>query len=384
MASLSTLATYNNNYSENPVSGNAPSSAIHFDQLASDLDAIREEQRKLIGEQDARYIRRIVRIQRCAEIAGRIALMLGFLQPLFWVFGVLSLAVSKILDNMEIGHNVLHGQYDWMNDPYINSHVFDWDNACDSGSWKRVHNYEHHTFTNIVGKDRDYGYGLFRLSDDIPWRPKNRWQVVPYILLSSLFQWGVAYHELAAERVFFGKKKAGRESHVSAKQLKQAFFRKGGRIIFKDYVFFPLIAGPMWLPVLVGNFLANLLRNLWTSTIIFCGHFTEQAQAFTESECQNESRGQWYYRQMLGSSNLTGRRWFHIMTGHLSCQIEHHLFPDIPAHRYVAMAPKVEAVARQHGIPYNTGPFGAQYRTVLQRLFRYARPPQKDTLCTTE
>lgn len=347
-----------------------------FDALAADLDAIRDEQLAQVGDMDARYIRKIVRIQRGCDIAGRICLMLGFLHPLWWCVGVLALAASKILDNMEIGHNVLHGQYDWMNDPYLNSRTFEWDNACDSGSWKRVHNYEHHTFTNIVGKDRDYGYGLFRLSDDLPWKPKNRWQFINYFMLSVLFQWGVSYHELAGERVFFGKKKEGRNTHVSAASLKRAFFSKGGRVIFKDYIFFPLIAGPMWLPVLLGNVLANLLRNLWTSTIIFCGHFTEDAQTFTEADCQNESRGQWYYRQMLGSSNLIGRRWFHIMTGHLSCQTEHHLFPDVPAHRYVAMAPKVQAVARKYGIPYNTGTFWQQYRTVLQRLAKYSRKPQ--------
>ncbi len=244
-----------------------------FESLAVDLNKISKETRAKVGLEDANYIRKIIIFQRWAGIVGRITMVLGFIHPLFWGFGVLSLALSKILDNMEIGHNVLHGQYDWMHDPHINSRTFEWDIACDASSWKRTHNFEHHTYTNIIGKDRNFGYGLLRLSDDIPWKKKNRWQFLTYLNLSFQFEWGVAYHELAGKRVFFGKKKIQRKNAVSDKSLKNAFFGKISRQVFKDYLFFPLVAGPMFLPVLLGNILVNIIRNLWTSTIIFCGHF---------------------------------------------------------------------------------------------------------------
>ncbi|WP_223789314.1 fatty acid desaturase family protein [Marinicella meishanensis] len=347
---------------------------INYQQLAADLNAIKAATWQQVGTADAQYIRRLIRWQRGAEILGRITLMLGFFS-LWWLLpGMLLLAWAKIVDNMEIGHNVLHGQYDWMNDPLINSQTYEWDIAADAGSWRRIHNHEHHTYTNIIGKDRDFGYGLLRMSDDLAWRPKNRWQFITYLNLSLLFEWGVAYHELAAERVFKGRKKANRTSALSDDALKRMFFSKAARQLFKDYVFFPLLAGPLFVPVLLANLGANLIRNLWTSTIIFCGHFTEDVQTFHADDCANESQGQWYHRQMLGSSNLTGSRWFHLMTGHLSCQIEHHLFPDIPARRYPAMAAQVEAVANKHGIPYNSGSFWTQYRAVLQRLWRYSWP----------
>ncbi len=346
-------------------------------QLAKDLDAIRDEALSQVGEKDAKYIRTIIRIQRLAEIFGRITMVLGFIHPLFWLLGVILLSLSKILDNMEIGHNVLHGQYDWMNDANINSQTYEWDIASDAGSWKRVHNFEHHTYTNIIGKDRDYGYGLLRLSDDIPWKKKNSWQLFTYVNLSLFFEWGIAYHELAGARVFFGRKKADNNQQISDKELKKKFFSKAFRQIFKDYVFFPLIAGPMFLPVLLGNLTANFIRNLWTSTIIFCGHFTEDAHTFSQEECKDESRGQWYLRQMLGSSNFTGPRWFHILTGHLSCQIEHHLFPDIPAHRYIEISKKVEELAGKYQIPYNSGSFIKQYATVLRRIYTYSFPRKK-------
>ncbi|RJE70811.1 fatty acid desaturase [Pseudoalteromonas sp. MSK9-3] len=347
---------------------------INFTLLAQELDDIKQQTLSKVGQADADHIRRIIRIQRYCEWSARVLLMMGFLLPALWLIGVLLLAVAKILDNMEIGHNVMHGQYDWMNDKHINSRVYEWDIACDGQSWHRVHNYEHHTYTNILGKDRDFGYGLLRLSNDFKWRLKNSWQLLTYINLSILFQWGVSYHELAAERVFLGKQKQGRDSRVSHRMLKQRFFSKGTRQLLKDYVVFPVLAGPLFLWVFSGNLLANLIRNLWTSTIIFCGHFTEQTQTFEQQDCENESQGQWYYRQVLGSSNIQGGNTFHILTGHLSYQIEHHLFPDLPASRYQEIAPKVQAVLSKHDIAYNTGGFFKQYCSVLKRILRYSFP----------
>jgi len=346
----------------------------NYDLLGQQLDELRAKTMAKVGQEDANYIRRIIVWQRVFEWSGRIALLLGVINPVFWLFGVISLAIGKILDNMEIGHNVMHGQYDWMNDKHINSKSFEWDIACDGASWNRVHNYEHHTYTNIIGKDRDFGYGLLRLSNDFSWRVKNLWQFANYVALSVLFQWGISYHELAAERVFFGKKKENRENKVSHTELKKRFFSKGAKQLLKDYLFFPILAGPLFFWVLSGNFVANLLRNLWTSTIIFCGHFTGDVKTFSEQECENETKGQWYYRQALGSSNLKGGNWFHVLTGHLSFQVEHHLFPDMPAKRYREVAPEVKKILSEHGLNYNIGSFYRQYCSVLKRIIRYSFP----------
>ena len=344
----------------------------------NDLNEIREEVMAKVGEKDARYIRRVIRVQRVSEIMGRISLVLGFYHALFWIAGVALLALSKILDNMEIGHNVMHGQYDWMNDPHINSRNFDWDIWGDGESWKRYHNHEHHTYTNIIGKDRDYGYGLLRLSDDIAWRPKNRFQFITYTLLSSFFQFGIAYHEVAGERIFAGKRKETSTLPITREELKHSFFSKINRQVFKEYLFFPLLAAliswPLFFAVLAGNMIAEFIRNWWTSSVIFCGHFTENAQTFDQAECENESRGEWYYRQILGSSNFEGSRIFHILTGHLSCQIEHHLYPDVPAYHYVDMAKQVKNVCKKYDIPYNTGSFLQQYITVVKRIVKYSFP----------
>jgi len=357
----------------------APSKDV-LDAFAKELDDIREDTMAKVGQKDADYIRKVIRVQRIMDLGGRLMIVLGFLHPIWWVFGVLSLGFAKILDNMEIGHNVMHGQYDWMNDPNINSRNFDWDNAGDSNSWKRYHNHEHHTYTNIIGKDRDFGYGLLRLSDDIRWKPKHIPQFFTYMLLAILFEFGVAYHEVAGERIFMGKRRKVSHLPISREQLKNDFFSKIGRQFFKDYIFWPLLCFPVFLQVLAGNFVANLIRNLWTNTIIFCGHFTEDIHTFKASECENESQGQWYYRQILGSSNLEGSRLFHILTGHLSCQVEHHLYPDVPALHYPAMARKVQKVCEKYGVPYNTGGFWKQYFTVAKRILTYSFPTKKSAM----
>lgn len=336
--------------------------------LEQDLDAIRNDVLADLGERDARYIRRIIRLHRTLEVGGRVMMPFGFIPPVF-AAAVASLGLSKIIENMEIGHNVMHGQYDWMNDPALNSQTYEWDTVCTGDSWRQTHNYEHHTYTNVIGKDRDYGYALLRLSDDDPWKPAHSLQFINYILLSVFFQWGVGLHELESERL-----RRGEITLADKRQFLKAFLRKGGRQAFKDYLFFPLVTLPVAPIVLAGNISANLIRNLWSSTVIFCGHFTQDAETFHEQDCENESKGQWYLRQLTGSSNFTGSRWVHLLSGHLSYQIEHHVFPDLPAHRYREIAPRVQAVCEKYGLHYNTGSFAKQYGTVLKRIARFSLP----------
>jgi fatty acid desaturase len=70
-----------------------------------------------------------------------------------------------------------------------------------------------------------------------------------------------------------------------------------------------------------------------------CGHFPEGVQVFERRSIKDETRGQWYLRQMMGSANVSGSRTMHFMTGNLSHQIEHHLFPDLPSkHRTVRVS----------------------------------------------
>jgi NADPH-dependent stearoyl-CoA 9-desaturase len=339
-----------------------------IDALGEELDELRNRILADLGERDAEYIRRIIKAQRGLEISGRALLFAGFLPPA-WLAGVSALSLSKILDNMEIGHNVMHGQYDWMKDPALDSKRFEWDTACPSEQWRYSHNYMHHTHTNVLGKDRDIGYGVLRMSEDQPWRPRDLGNPLYAFVLMALFQWGVAVHDLEFERI-----EAGEVSLADKRNILLAIWRKGRRQVLKDYVAFPLLAGPAAPLVFTGNLTANLARNVWSFMIIFCGHFPEGTEEFSEEEVENETRGAWYVRQMLGSANLTGGRLFHILSGNLSHQIEHHLFPDIPAHRYAEIAVEVRDICERYGLKYNAGPLHKQFGSVVKKICRLALP----------
>jgi fatty acid desaturase len=347
-----------------------------LDELGRELDAIRQRVIADLGEADAAYIRGIVKRQQQLEVAGRVL----FYLPPAWPLAVVALAVSKILENMEIGHNVMHGQYDWMGDPKLSSRIYDWDNVCPGEQWKYSHNYIHHTFTNVLGKDRDIGYGILRMDEDQPWHPYYLGNPVYALALMLFFEWGVAMHDLEVENLVMGTR-----DWEQNKSLHAGIMRKVRRQALKDYVLFPLLTGPFFPLTFAGNAAANLIRNVWAFNIIFCGHFPAGVATFTEEECLDvdgpngpeESRGHWYYRQLLGSANIEGGKLFHVMSGNLSHQIEHHLFPDIPARRYPELAVEVREICERYGLAYNTGSLSKQLFSVARKICRMALPTRR-------
>jgi len=353
----------------------APTPTLTPEQLEAfgqELDEIRARVVADLGQRDVDYINRLICVQRGLEVAGRGLLFAGFLPPA-WIGGTAALSLSKILDNMEIGHNIMHGQYDWTGDERLNGKSFEWDTACPADQWRHSHNYMHHTHTNILGKDRDIGYGILRMSEDEPWRPYYLGNPLYAALLATFFQYGVAMHDVEAEQIASGRGTLDEEK----REKLAAVWRKVRGQTLKDYVLFPLLSGPSFPFVLAGNATANLTRNLWAFTIIFCGHFPDGTEQFTEEETEDETRGEWYYRQMLGSANLTGGKLFHILAGNLSYQIEHHLFPDLPAHRYGEIAGEVREIRERYGIPYNTGPLHKQFGSVVRKIVKLALPPRR-------
>ena len=209
-----------------------------IDELGRELDAIRQRIVDDLGEEDRDYIYNVIKAQRALEVTGRASLMLSALPP-FWLAGVAALSLSKILDNMEIGHNVMHGQYDWMRDPALNSKRFEWDTACPSDQWRHSHNYMHHTYTNILDKDRDIGYGILRMDESQKWNPYYLGNPVWAFLLMTFFQYGVALHDLETENVVTGKRKMSEN-----KALWAGIWRKVGKQTLKDYVLFPALERP--------------------------------------------------------------------------------------------------------------------------------------------
>ncbi|MBF6238580.1 fatty acid desaturase family protein [Nocardia otitidiscaviarum] len=339
-----------------------------IETLGQELDAIRREVELSLGERDAKYIRRTIAAQRALEAAGRATLFFSK-KRWAWITGTALLSVAKIIENMELGHNISHGQWDWMNDPEIHSTTWEWDMTGTSAQWKAAHNYSHHTYTNIVDMDHDVGFGILRMTRDEEWRPRNLAQPVGNLVLAALFEWGIALHDLSIV-----KEHLGTDPKQVLSEPNKEFFKKAGRQVAKDFVIFPALTGPAWKQTLKANATANLVRNLWAYAVIFCGHFPDGAEKFTQEQFENETRGEWYLRQMLGSANFEAGPVMAFMSGNLSFQIEHHLFPDLPSNRYHQVSVKVRELCDKYDLPYTTGSLGKQYLLAFRTIHKLALP----------
>jgi linoleoyl-CoA desaturase len=341
------------------------------DALAAELDAIRDEVLASLGADDAAYIRRVVRRQRRLELAGRAALLLGR-HPAAWATGVGLLGVSKIIENMEIGHNVMHGQWDWMRDPDINSAAWEWDNVCPAARWKHTHNHIHHQWTNVRGRDGDIGFGVMRVDEGEPWTPARRWQPLTFVGLALVFEYGVAFHT-SIDPHPDPATAPGAEGRSHA-----AVLAKVRRQAVRDYVAWPALSLPFGpravLASAAGSLAANVIRNVWSYAVIVCGHFPDGVSFFDEQDVVGESRSDWYRRQALGSVNFTGGRLMDLMSGNLDHQVEHHLFPDMPSNRHAQVAPRVREVLERNGVAYNTASFRRQLGSVARRVVCLSRP----------
>ena len=339
-----------------------------IENLGAELDAIREEVLASRGERDANYIRSVIDNQRRLELGSRAVLLFSLFPPA-WLIGTLGLSVSKIVENMEIGHNVMHGQWDWMRDPAIHSTNWEWDNVSPSDMWKHSHNELHHTYTNVLGKDHDLGYGIMRVDEDQPWSPFLIFQPLTNLLNACFFQYGIAFYDLEV-----GKFLKGRIPKDDFRAKAKKVLAKIGRHATRDYLLHPLLSGPSALTTLTANVTANLVRNLWTHSVIMCGHFPEGVQTFTKTSIEGETRAQWYLRQMLGSANISGSPAMHFMTGNLSFQIEHHLFPDLPSNRYQEIAPQVQEIFERYGLTYASGSLPRQVASAWHKIIRLSLP----------
>jgi NADPH-dependent stearoyl-CoA 9-desaturase len=381
--------------------GIGPQTPEALQGFAQALDLIREQAMARRGERDARYIVSLLWVIRGLESTGRLVLLgaacwlaalttdhSDALHTAVWVTGLLGavlLGVSKCLQNMEFGHNVMHGQYEWLNDPRFEGKAHEWDSACAKEDWRDFHNHMHHHYTNVADVDRDFGYGMLRLSDDTPWEPRHLIQAPYALLVALLFEWAIAIHNLEFERLRTDRT----ATQVRIQRLWPRARAKMAAQLRRDALAWPLLAALAggvigaggWTGalaaaglMLAGTTLAGVIRNLWTFVVIFCGHFTDGVHLFPASAVATEHKGHWYLRQILGSSNIRGGWFFHVMTGNLSHQIEHHLFPDLPARRYAKVAPAVRAVCAAYNVPYNTGSLTGQFFTVARRIVRHSFP----------
>jgi fatty acid desaturase len=343
-----------------------------IENLTVELDSIRLEIEDSLGERDARYIRRTIAAQRALDVFGRLMLTGSSKRWARWG-GTVTLGLAKIIENMEIGHNVMHGQWNWMNDPEIHSSTWEWDMSAASKHWRLTHNFQHHKYTNILGVDDDVGYTVLRVTRDQPWEPFNIGNLLFNAILALGFEWGIGLQPIEFGKAF----KNGPDRAIAVQRVRE-FSAKASRQLVKDYVALPALTSlspaASFQSTLKANVVANLIRNIWANAVIFCGHFPDGAEKFTKNDMVDETQGQWYLRQMLGSANFEAGPALRFMSGNLCHQIEHHLYPDLPSNRLHEIAVRVHEVCDKYDLPYTTGSFLMQYGKTWRTIAKLSLP----------
>ncbi|TAK82468.1 MAG: acyl-CoA desaturase [Aquabacterium sp.] len=356
--------------------------AALYDRIEAEFDAIRQRYRAKLGAADVSYIKGLRLKSRIAEVLGRGLIWASF-EPVAFTAGTALLTLHRNLEAIEIGHNVLHGQYDYFPEiPQFHSRNFKWKAPVDEEGWRREHNGQHHVHTNVYEMDPDLNHGILRMNDKQPWNPYHRWQLPMYLLITyPIVLYGFNQQNL-------GFRQEWREKHFpqgndgyapvhpggEMKERKRRHWLSVNRVLFKEYLLFPLMAlatGFSFWKVFLANMLADGINNYWISLTIQATHLTEPLQP----EDALAHKGRWYLSQLDSTVNFKGSRRMSILWGHLNYQIEHHLFPDIPSRHYPDMAREVKAVCAKYGLAYKCNPswFHA-IRNYLGAMWKYSFP----------
>lgn len=340
-------------------------------RFAEAIDAIRQRVEARVGQEDVDHVRRVNALSRGMEVIGRVLIHVSF-EPIAFSLGVGALWLHKQLQATEVGHSALHGVYDKLpGAARFHSKSFAWDVPIDEESWRYGHNVRHHQYTNIAGKDPDIHFGPARLTEHTPHAPHHRVQL-PFMVavLAPNFGFLMNWHFTGLHDAYFGNgRKEGLDvlpdrSWKSIWLAHKRALRKYVPYYLKNYLFFPLLAGPMFFKVLLGNWLAETMRDLYSAATIFCGHVGHDVATFEEGT-RAHGRGEWYAMQVEATNNYEVSLPVSILCGGLDRQIEHHLFPRLPPNRLREIAPEVRAACEAHGVTYRSDSWG---RTLIKAL----------------
>jgi linoleoyl-CoA desaturase len=347
--------------------------AERIESFARAIDAIRREVENDLGKKDASHIQRVGSVSRNLERVGRTLLHFSF-EPVTFGLGVGALFVHKSLELMEIGHMALHGAYDRLQvDRRYQNDFFRWKAPIDEKSWRVGHNVRHHQYTNIEDRDPDIDFGGLRLSSRVAYRRAHAAQPLTNFLTWLGFASAINLHVTGLLDVYLGRGRPEVLPDRKPETLRAAhgtFFSKMVRYYGREYVFFPLLAGPFFWKVLLGNVMSEVGRDICAGAVIYCGHVgAKDYPAGTRAG----GRARWYVMQVEAARNIEVPAVVSILLGGLDYQIEHHLFPRLPPNRLREIAPRVRAVCKAHDVRYLSKGAPETLREVIRELRRLSR-----------
>lgn len=342
--------------------------------FAKHLDALRKEVEAKLGPEDVAYIQGVRKVSQILEIAGR-ALIHVSLEPVSFGIGVSALWAHKTLELMEIGHSVLHGCYDRLtDDPCLRSETFYWKAPIDEASWRRGHNIKHHQYTNIEGRDPDLDFGGLRLGERVPHKLVHLLQPVSNVVTWMGFATAINMHVTGMLDVYLGRGAPPQLEDTSPAGIRKAHLAALRKLLphyAREFVFYPLLAGPFFWKVLLGNALAEVGRDLYAGAIIYCGHVGAREYP---KDAHARGRGPWYAMQVEAANDVQVPLLLSILCGGLDLQIEHHLFPRLPPNRLREIAPRVRAICEAHGVTYKADSWPRSLAKVLRKLRELGSP----------
>jgi NADPH-dependent stearoyl-CoA 9-desaturase len=258
----------------------------------------------------------------------------------------------------------------------------------DERSWLRGHNGRHHGLTNVAGHDADIHFGPVRLTPETPHRFAHYLQV-PFtaLILIPNFTFLMNLHFTGVTDVWTGNGRHDEfdfipdRSWASIKDAHRRALRKILPYYAKEYLLWPALAtaafgwwlGPwVFAKSVLGNWMAEKLRDIYSGLTIYCGHVGEQTASYPEGTLPR-SKGERYAMQVEATNNFKVPWLLSLFCGALDRQIEHHLFPTLPTNRLREVAPAVRAACEAHGVDYREESWPRTLRRVFAQLARLSR-----------
>ncbi|PTM87888.1 fatty acid desaturase [Dietzia psychralcaliphila] len=335
--------------------------------LAEAIQALYARAKAEVGQEDLTHIRNVTAYGQAIDARRRELLREGGPRAIRRATALEMM--YRLMQFSELGHNIVHGSYDHLPDNgEYHSDRYDWDFNVDTGHWKTMHHAGHHPNTNIVGKDHDLGYSVFRGSAGQDWYGHHLGQVA---FISAL----AAMAPIAAP--FF-------LANIARKVEDRRFFssytlRAPARIARRDarrrFVDEPFRSGWKPLSTLVANYLGGVTGYMSVLFLVLIEHHAGELELFTDPG-PDETADQYYERQIRATRNFLpspqmdaaltrileeevpfeNRPDLRIFYGGLDTHVEHHLFPDLPPSMQRKVAPEVRAIAAEYGLPYHETP----------------------------
>jgi fatty acid desaturase len=347
--------------------------------FGEELDALRRRTLAQVGSADVAYVRRLDRFSLAMQIVGRTLIHFSF-EPIGFLAGVTALWLHKQLQATEVGHTALHGAYDGLaGAERYRSKTFRWDTPIDEESWRKGHNLKHHGNTNVAGRDPDVHFGPIRLTDKTAGKARPAWMLpISVGFVFTNFGFVMNGHFTGMNDLLMDNGLPTKLDVLPDRSRKSALgawrrtLRKYVPYYLYNYVLFPALAGPFFWKVLLGNWMAETARDVYSAATIWCGHIGDDVESWPMGT-RPRGRGDWYAMQVRATNNFAVPLPLSVLCGGLDLQIEHHLFPTLPPQRLRQIAPEVRAICEKHGVPYKIDSWGNTLRKALRHVARLWR-----------